>query len=361
MTVETIRTTRAAVLHGPEDLRIEELPLPALGPDDVLVQVDAVGVCGSDMHYFASGRNGQNVLRQPTVLGHEASGVVVDAGALVKTPIGTRVAVEPAVGCGRCATCRSGRYNLCPTGTCFGSPPTHGTIAQYKVVPARAVHPLPAEIATEVGSLVEPLAVAVWAVQRADVRMGHRVLVTGAGPIGILVAQVARAGGAAEVVVTDVNDDRLARAAELGATETVNTATTDLAHTGMDRLLECSAHPAALWQGIRALGPGTRATVVGQAAPAVDGLPLAFLQRWEIDLGTAFRYAHAFPTRDRPGGMRPGGPGRCAHRPVPARPGRGRPPRTRAGPDAPQGRRPPRRLTPPSRPRGAPPSEDAWT
>lgn len=288
-------STRAAVLHGPEDLRIEEVPLRPLGPDDVLVAVDAVGVCGSDMHYFASGRNGQNVLRQPTVLGHEASGVVTAVGADVPLPVGTRVAIEPAVGCGRCPTCRSGRYNLCPTGTCFGSPPTHGTIAEHVVAPSRAVHLLPDGIGTELGALVEPLAVAVWAVRRTDVRVGHRVLVTGAGPIGILVAQVARAAGAAEVVVTDVNDDRLARAAELGATETVNTATTELTFTGMDRLLECSAHPAALWQGIRALGPAARATVVGQAAPAVDGLPLAFLQRWEIDLGTAFRYAHAFP------------------------------------------------------------------
>jgi L-iditol 2-dehydrogenase len=288
-------STRAAVLHGAGDLRIERLPVPRLGPDDVLVAVDAVGVCGSDMHYFASGRNGGNVLRQPTVLGHEAAGVVIAAGADVALAVGTRVAVEPAVGCGRCATCRTGRYNLCPTGTCFGSPPTHGTISEYLVAPSRAIHPLPDAIGTELGSLIEPLAVAVWAVQRADVRAGHRVLVTGAGPIGILVAQVATAVGAAEVVVTDVVDDRLARAAELGATATINTATTELGRTGMDRLIECSAHPAALWQGIHALGPAARATVVGQAPPSVDGLPLAFLQRFEIDLVTAFRYAHAFP------------------------------------------------------------------
>ena len=109
------------------------------------------------------------------------------------------------------------------------------------------------------------------------------------------VAQVARAAGATEVVVTDINDERLARAAELGATVTVNTAAAELDHRDMDRLIECSAHPAALWQGIQALGPGARATVVGQSPPTVDGLPLGYLQRWEIDLSTAFRYAHAFP------------------------------------------------------------------
>ena len=131
-------STRAAVLHGPEDLRIQQLPVPPLGPGDVLVAVDAVGVCGSDMHYFASGRNGLNVLRQPTVLGHEASGVVAAVGPDVALPLGTRVAIEPAVGCGNCATCRSGRYNLCPAGTCFGSPPTHGAIAEYVVRDCRS-------------------------------------------------------------------------------------------------------------------------------------------------------------------------------------------------------------------------------
>lgn len=289
-------TTRGAVLHGAGDLRIERMPLRTPGPDEVLVAVDSVGVCGSDVHYFSDGRNGPNVLGRPTVLGHEASGVVAAVGADVAVPVGTRVAVEPAVGCGRCAICRQGRYNICPTGTCFGSPPTDGTMTEYLVAPSRAVHPLPDALPTEVASLVEPLAVAVWAVQRAQVHLGHRVLVTGAGPIGVLVAQVARAAGAAEVVVTDVNDDRLDRAASLGATATVNTSDGELDRHGLDRLIECSGHPPALWQGLRALAPAARATVVGQAAPAVDGLPLGHLQRYEIDLVTAFRYAHAFPT-----------------------------------------------------------------
>ncbi|MFE2940781.1 NAD(P)-dependent alcohol dehydrogenase [Streptomyces sp. NPDC059255] len=289
-------STRAAVLYGPGDLRVEDRPLRPLGPDDVLVTVDAVGVCGSDMHYFTSGRNGRNELRRPTVLGHEASGVISAKGSGVALDVGTRVAVEPAVGCGSCPTCRSGRYNLCPVGTCLGSPPTDGTFAEHIVTTARAVHPLPDTIPLEVGSLVEPLAVAVWAVRRAGVEFGDRVLVTGAGPIGILVAQVARAAGASEVIVTDVNDARLAQALKLGASSVVNTAEQELELTGADRLLECSAHPAALRQGLATLRPAGRAIVVGQAPPSVDGLPLAHLQRWEIELSTAFRSAHAFPT-----------------------------------------------------------------
>ncbi|MFC7326262.1 NAD(P)-dependent alcohol dehydrogenase [Marinactinospora rubrisoli] len=293
--------TRGAVLHAAGDIRVEDVPLPPLTGDAVLVAVEAVGVCGSDLHYFASGRNGANVLRRPTVLGHEAAGTVVAAGPQARTPVGARVAVEPAVGCGTCAGCREGDYNVCPNGTCLGSPPTHGAFAEHVAVPDRAVHPLPDGIDTEAGALIEPLAVAVWAVRRADVRPGHRVLITGAGPIGLLVAQVAAAAGATEVVVTDVNDTRLAAARRIGGTAgpaltTLNTAWDPLELTGVDRLIECSAHPPALWQALRTLRPRARAVVVGQAPPSVDGLPLAHLQRWEIDLVTAFRYAHAFPT-----------------------------------------------------------------
>jgi L-iditol 2-dehydrogenase len=283
-------------MYGARDLRVEELAVPQIGPDDVLVAVAAVGVCGSDMHYYDAGRNGLNVVRQPTVLGHEAAGVVIAAGTTSGVATGTRVAVEPAVGCGTCPTCREGRYNICPVGTCLGSPPTDGTMSEYLVVPARSVHALPESIDTVTGAMIEPLAVAVWAVQRAQVRVGHRVLITGSGPIGILAAQVARAAGATEIVMTDVNDDRLAMALTFGATRVINTARDELDVTGVDRVLECTGVPTAAWSAITTVKPGGRVTVVGQAAPAVDGLPLAFLQRYEIDLVTAFRYAHAFPT-----------------------------------------------------------------
>ncbi|GAB13084.1 sorbitol dehydrogenase [Arthrobacter globiformis NBRC 12137] len=287
--------TQAAVLHGARDLRIEHKPLRALGRNDLLVEMRSGGICGSDMHYFADGRNGTNLLRQPTVLGHEGAGVVIAAGPQATTAAGTAVVIEPALPCRECPTCLSGRYNLCPAGTCFGSPPTNGLFARHVVVPEAAVHRLPDTIPAEIGAAIEPLAVAVWAVERAQVRKGHRVLITGAGPIGLLVAQVAAAQGTAEIVVTDVNDDRLAVAAKFGATRTINTATTPLDLTGMDRLIECSGNTRALADGLQTLAPAARATVVGQAKATVDGIPLGFLQRYEIDLVTAFRYANAFP------------------------------------------------------------------
>jgi L-iditol 2-dehydrogenase len=249
--------TRAAVLHGARDLRIEHKPLPTLGPHDLLVEMRSGGICGSDMHYFADGRNGTNVLRQPTVLGHEGAGVVIAAGPQATVAAGTAVVIEPALPCRECPTCLSGRYNLCPAGTCFGSPPTDGLFARHVVVPEAAVHRLPDTIPAEIGAAIEPLAVAVWAEERAQVRKGHRVLITGAGPIGLLVAQVAAAQGAAEIVVTDVNDDRLAVAAKFGATQTINTATTPLDLAGMDRLIECSGNTRALAEGIQTLAPAT--------------------------------------------------------------------------------------------------------
>ncbi|MDQ4502538.1 NAD(P)-dependent alcohol dehydrogenase [Sinomonas sp. ASV322] len=288
--------TEAAVLHAARDIRVEDRPLPPLGVRDVLVEMKSGGICGSDMHYFADGQNGTNVLQKPTVLGHEAAGVIIASGEESALEPGTAVVIEPSLPCGTCATCLSGHSNVCPNGRCFGSPPTDGLFARHTVVPASSVHVLPDAIPAEIGAAVEPLAVAVWAVERAQVEPGHRVLVTGAGPIGLLVVQVLAARGVREIVVTDVNDARLAVAAGLGATDAVNTATQHLAAAGFDCLIECSGVTRALADGILALRPAARAVVVGQAKAAVDGIPLGFLQRYEIDLVTAFRYNNAFPT-----------------------------------------------------------------
>lgn len=288
--------TEAAVLHGPGDVRLEMVSLPVVGPEDLVIQMASGGICGSDMHYFAQGRNGQNELKAPAVLGHEGAGTVLAGGSDTGIDPGTSVVIEPAISCGKCTSCRTGHSNVCPFGFCFGSPPTNGLFTRYAIVPESSVHILPPTIPAHLGAAIEPLAVAVWAVQRAEIHEGHRVLITGAGPIGLLVAQVAAVHGASEITVTDVNDDRLAAAASFGATHTINAATSDLEGAEFDRLIECSGNPTALNLALRSLRPAGRATVVGQAPACVDGLPLGFLQRYEIDLVTAFRYARAFPT-----------------------------------------------------------------
>ncbi|NIY70603.1 NAD(P)-dependent alcohol dehydrogenase [Streptomyces malaysiensis] len=284
----------AAILHGPKDMRIERHPIPGPAPGEVLVEIGAVGLCGSDLHYYAHGENGPNVLRSPTALGHEAAGTVLgDGGPL---PAGTRVAIEPAIPCGRCHACRAGRYNQCPHGHCFGSPPTDGALTGHLTVPAEFAHPLPGDLPLGSGALIEPLAVALHAVRRGNVAAGDRVLVTGAGPIGLLVLQAARAVGAGETVVTDINPGRLAHAHRLGADRTVDTSREPLPQEPLfDIALDCSGIEAALTAAAHAVRPGGTLVAVGNPPRPRTTLPLAWMQRQELSLVTAFRYAGEFP------------------------------------------------------------------
>ncbi|WP_218107881.1 NAD(P)-dependent alcohol dehydrogenase [Streptomyces sp. MnatMP-M27] len=268
------------------------IPRPA--PGEVLVEIGAVGLCGSDLHYYAHGENGPNVLRSPTALGHEAAGTVLgDGGPL---PAGTRVAIEPAIPCGRCHACRAGRYNQCPHGHCFGSPPTDGALTGHLTVPAEFAHPLPGDLPLGSGALIEPLAVALHAVRRGNVAAGDRVLVTGAGPIGLLVLQAARAVGAGETVVTDINPGRLAHAHRLGADRTLDTSREPLPQEPLfDIALDCSGIEAALTAAAHAVRPGGTLVAVGNPPRPRTTLPLAWMQRQEHSLVTAFRYAGEFP------------------------------------------------------------------
>ena len=203
-------TNRAAVLHAPGDVRIEDRPMPEPGPLDVLVEIAAVGVCGSDVHYYEHGRIQTRIVRGPHVLGHESAGRVVAVGERVsKHGVGDRVTLEPGLPCGRCRECRTGAYNLCQDVKFLGAPPTDGAFTRYLAMHEDFAHALPDGLSDEAGALMEPLSVALWACERAGVSAGDRVLVTGAGPIGQLSAQVAAARGATEIVVTDVNPHRL--------------------------------------------------------------------------------------------------------------------------------------------------------
>ncbi|MDP8922860.1 MAG: alcohol dehydrogenase catalytic domain-containing protein, partial [Chloroflexota bacterium] len=200
----------AAVLHGIGDLRVEERPLPDPGEGQVLVAMRSVGICGSDVHYWEEGRIGGFVVEAPMVLGHESSGVIAAVGPGVTSPRpGDRVALEPGVPCRRCVFCKTGRYNLCPEISFFATPPVDGSLARYVVHAADFCYRLPEHVSLDEGALLEPLSVGIHACRRAGVQMGSRILVMGAGPVGLSTLLAARAAGAATVVVADVRGWRL--------------------------------------------------------------------------------------------------------------------------------------------------------
>ncbi len=293
-----LSSMRAAVLRGVGDVAVEERPVPEAGPGEVVVRVASVGVCGSDTHYYEHGRIGRFVVDSPLVLGHEAAGEVAALGrGVTALSVGQRVSVEPGVPDLTCPQCLAGRYNLCPGMRFFATPPIDGALAEYVVVHAAFAHPVPDTISDDAAALLEPLSVGIWACRKGRVGAGTRVLITGAGPIGLVSVQVARAFGATEIVVSDINPARLALARELGATDVVDARTTrvaDLPHPP-EVLLECSGHPAATVEAIRALDRAGRAVLVGMGGDEL-ALPLSVVQERELEVTGTFRYANTWPT-----------------------------------------------------------------
>ncbi|MGZ6285634.1 MAG: NAD(P)-dependent alcohol dehydrogenase [Ktedonobacterales bacterium] len=288
---------QAAVLYAPHDIRIEDRPVPKPGPREVLIEIKAVGVCGSDVHYYEHGRIGTYVVRQPLILGHESSGVIVDVGEGVsRERIGQRVAIEPGIPDGVCRQCRTGHYNLCPNVRFFGTPPIDGAFTNYVTILSDFAYALPDQMSDEEGALIEPLSVGLWACRKAKLRGGDHVLITGAGPVGILAMKVALALCATEITMTDISPQRLEVARKLGATRTVNVAQQSLADAGVeaDVLIECSGNQRALKDGILALQPAATAVAVGMGPGEEASIPLSFIQNREIILTGTFRYANTY-------------------------------------------------------------------
>lgn len=178
---------RASVLTGVKELSIEQVPTPPMASDEVLVEVAAVGVCGSDTHYYRHGRIGDFVVTGPLILGHELSGRIVAVGEEVsETRIGERVAIEPQKNCRRCRECRAGHYNLCPYMEFYATPPIDGAFAQYCVIRTEFAHRVPDSMSDEAAALLEPLSVAVTTMRKAGISPGSSILIAGAGPIGII-------------------------------------------------------------------------------------------------------------------------------------------------------------------------------
>lgn len=280
-------SNKSAVLYGIGDVRIEDREIPQPGPGQVQVAVKAIGVCGSDIHYYREGRINDMIVREPMVLGHEAGGVVTAVGEGVDPArVGQTVALEPGVPCKECFQCRSGRYNLCPDVRFFATPPIDGAFAEYVVLDEDYAFAAEGLSFVEAG-MCEPVSVGVAASRKAGVQPGSRVLVIGAGPIGNLCAQVARAFGASVVEMVDINEQRLQVARDLGFS--VNTDEVDF-----DVILECSGSQVALSQAFPRIARGGRLILIGMGADDVS-LSLGLLQGREAWVTGTFRYANTYP------------------------------------------------------------------
>lgn len=283
---------RSAVLNAATSLEVLDRPVPVPGPHDVLVEVQAVGICGSDVHYYEHGRIGEYVVDQPMIIGHEAAGVIVAVGEEVDDrSVGQRVALEPGVPCRRCGQCLAGRYNLCPDVVFFATPPVDGAISQLVAIDASFAHVVPAGLSHEQAAMAEPVSVGVWAVRKAQIAPGDRVLVTGAGPIGLLAAQVARAFGGVDVTVTDLSEFRLSVARQLGL---IAHPASDPLTQEYDVLLECSGVQPAVTTGMSAVARAGRVVLVGMGANTIN-INVPLLQGREITLTGTFRYANTYP------------------------------------------------------------------
>lgn len=284
------------VMTAPGEITFRQVPVPTLSENDVLVKMMRIGVCGSDIHV----NHGKHPFTSyPVTQGHEVSGRIEALGAKVQgLSIGQKVTIEPQVYCGQCYPCTHGKYNLCESLKVMGFQTT-GAASEYFAVDAGKITPLPETMSYDQGAMIEPLAVTVHAVKRAGDVRGLKVAVLGAGPIGNLLAQSAKALGAKQVLVTDISDYRLSLAAQCGADYTVNTRSQPfqealVASFGLDKadvIFDCAGNDTTMQQAIQSARKGSTIILVAVFA-GLAKVDLAVLNDHELDLNTSMMYRH---------------------------------------------------------------------
>jgi D-xylulose reductase len=295
---------QAVVLESTRNLKIRDIEIPeTLGAHDVRIRIKTVGVCGSDVHYYQHGSIGPFVVRAPMVLGHEAAGVVEEIGSSVTTlKVGDRVCMEPGIPDPNNRATRLGLYNLDPAVRFWATPPIHGCLRPTVVHPAAFTYRLPENVSFGEGAIVEPLAVGMHAANKAKIKPGDFGVVLGAGTIGMVTAMAALAGGCSRVVITDVQEPKLAIAAKFGAVTPVNVSKENLSEIvkratdgwGADVVFDAVGMPQSFAQAIDVLCPGGCIVLIG-----MPGAPVPFdvvsAQVKEARFETIFRYAHVYP------------------------------------------------------------------
>jgi len=293
---------KASFLTGIGKFETRDVPVPGIVDDtDVLVRIRSVGVCGSDVHYFTTGRIGSQIVQFPFIIGHETAGVVEGvAKGVTRVKPGQRVAIDPSVSCGTCDQCKAGREHTCRSLRFMGAPgQLDGCLREFIVMPERCCYPIPDTMTFEQATLAEPIAIAMYAVERSPLIPGATVGILGVGPIGMSVFHTLRTTAVGDVYVTDKREERLATATSLCPVWTGNPDRTDVvreierrAPLQLDIVYECSGDTDAIGQGIELLKPGGTLVLVGIPEPDMISLPIHELRRKEITILNIRRQVH---------------------------------------------------------------------
>ncbi|KAK9427995.1 chaperonin 10-like protein [Lipomyces doorenjongii] len=303
----------ALVVTADHRIKMENAPVKNVGPRDVMVHVRATGVCGSDIHFWKSGKIGELKVLGDCILGHESAGEVIAIGeSVTRVAVGDRVAIEPGIPCGACDYCGNGRYNLCPDVQFSGVYPYEGTLQRYKVHPEEYVVKIPEQMTYSQAALVEPLSVVMHAVERAPLPLGKGVLISGAGPIGLIALEVARASGASPLVITDISEERLRFArtfvpiaktycvdVTISAEESAHEIRKLFGPAESDApptVLECTGVEASVITACFSVRRGGRVMVVGVGREIMNNIPFMHISLAEIDLTFTNRYCHTWST-----------------------------------------------------------------
>jgi L-iditol 2-dehydrogenase len=297
-------TMKVAVMNGIGKMGYTTKPIPVPEDEEVLVKLEYVGICGSDMHYYENGRIGDYIVEPPFVLGHEPGGTVVEVGKKVKyLKPGDRVALEPGKTCGKCKFCREGKYNLCPDVVFFATPPVDGVFQEYVAHPETLCFKLPDNVSTLEGALIEPLSVGFHAARQGDAHAGQCAVVFGAGCIGLVSMMALKACGVSKVYVVDIMEKRLEKAMELGATGVINAGQEDILAAadritqgeGFDLAVETAGTEITANQAIEVVRKGSNIVLVGYGKSGKMNLSMSLALDKEVTFKTVFRYRHIYP------------------------------------------------------------------
>lgn len=296
---------KVALMPEPGKMEIIERDIPEIKDNEVLVKIEHVGLCGSDLHYYEHGRIGDFIVKDPIVLGHESAGRVVKTGKNTeKLEVGDYITLEPGIPCGICEFCKTGRYNLCPDVEFLATPPYDGAFAEYLAYPENMCFKLPEGMDTVEGALIEPLSVGFHAANQADAKIGDTAVVLGAGCIGLATLMALMARGIKEVYMADLIDLRLNKAREIGATEVFNAKKVNAVEEvmkmtdgqGVDIVIDTAGSKITAQQTVELVKRGGKIVLVGMAADPVFKFDFGKLQAKEALINTVFRYRNIYPS-----------------------------------------------------------------